>query len=231
MSLQKALRAGRERRDITWTDAATNLVFDGNSIVAGAHATTTPNRLPGRVCAYPPISGGITSPTNLGINGQTTQMMNGLNGGSAADVDGAWVGGKTNVLVAWEGTNSNGGPTAAAAMQSYVANRLAANAWIVVLIGTIPRYEGTDPDGYNNRLVEYNRICSASWKSWGCAAYVDPRPKGGPFDLPDWTLASFERAQTVALYSTSDTAGVRTHLSDAGFAYVGRLVAAALRRL
>ncbi len=228
MSISQILRTGKVRLAIDWSQA--HIIFDGDSLMA-SHASSVGNRIPGRVVAYPPVSGASTS-SMLAIGGQTTQDMI----DSAADVDAAFNPARTNVLITFAGTNGmlDGASMQADRMRTYIAARQAANpGLIVVLGGLIPRYETSaiSVDERNNRMVAYNAMCRANWRTWGASAFFDTRPPGGPFDLPDWTLGSFTRAETLPLWSTADTAGVYTHLSDVGAAYVARQISDALRRL
>ncbi len=223
-----ALRAGKVRRGIDWAQA--HLIFDGDSLMA-SHASSAGNRVPGRVVAYPPVNGAATS-SMLAISGQTVQDMI----DTASDVDAAFNPARTNVLITFAGTNGmiDGGAVQADRMRTYLAARKAAHPeLLVVLGGLIPRYEpGTlTVADRNERMVAYNALCRSNWRTWGADAFFDTRPAGGPFDLPDWSLGSFTRAETLPLWSTADTAGVYTHLSDVGAAYVARQISDALRRL
>lgn len=111
-------------------DSNLNLVFDGNSLIAGVGGQDIPRitakTAPLSVASHP-VSQSYDATLlvnnaayikrqtdkgiivlNLAVSGQTWQNMDGLGGSgqTSADVDGAWVSGKTNVLVLWEGTNS-----------------------------------------------------------------------------------------------------------------------------
>ena len=223
-----ALRAGKVRRGIDWAQA--HLIFDGDSLMA-SHASSVGNRVPGRVVAYPPVNSAATS-SMLAIGGQTTQDMI----DAASDVDAAFDNARTNVLITFAGTNGmiDGAAAQADRMRTYIAARKAAHPdLLVVLGGLIPRYESSaiSISDRNNYMVAYNALCQANWRTWGAAAYFNPRPAGGPFDLPDWSLESFTRSETLPLWSTADAQGVYTHLSDVGAAYVARQISDALRRL
>jgi len=219
--------------------ATHNIVFDGNSLVAGT-GSTGGKTLPVQTAKLRPVNGTLTL-TNLGIGGQTLRMMNGLDTGSSADVDAAWVSGRVNVLVVWEATNSITVTTRTAAqslqdLADYIAARQAVHTWDkVVVIGTIPRYQtGTSwasVDDINAQLDSFNASLVASPATYGATAYVDVRPVGGPFALPDYALATFERTETLPLWATTDTVGWRIHLSDAGYAYVAGLVAPKLQQV
>lgn len=149
-------------------DSTLNLVFDGNSLVAGqggaqniprCAAKTAPISTSTAVNFLPDATALAGSPTNkwqsdkgvivrnLGINGQTWRQMNGLDGGSATDVDGAYdtTAGIQNVLVAWEWTNAicNSHRTVSQVVQDatdYVTARRAAHPWAKIFTGTaLPR--------------------------------------------------------------------------------------------
>ena len=100
------------------------------------------------------------------------------------------------------------------------------------MVGNIlPRYESTSiPERFAQTLI-YNQILASNWRTWGITSFVDLRPSGGPFDLPDASVESFTRSETLPMWSTDDPAGVYTHLSNAGAAYVARRFSQALLRL
>lgn len=225
---------------LKYSDAATTVTCDGNSITNGdTHTTGTAAHYPNQLAALAPISGQFSC-LNLGISGQTTRMMNGLDGGSTADVDAAFIPGKKNILIAWEGTNSelNGrtGTQWAQDMADYVAARIAANpGWIIVLMTTLPYILSNHSQAQTNQenadIEVANNIMRANYRSWGAKAIVDLRDVGSPFHLPDYTLASFEAAGVVDLWSKVEGAGNHLHLYDTGMAYVAARCAGVLKRL
>ena len=232
MRVAQVLTQGRKRRSINWSQS--KLIFDGNSLFA-SHPTTASQRVPQRVLAAAPVNGAAAF-AMLAIGGQTTQQMI----DSAADVDAAIDPTKLNILLAWEGTNGmiDGAELQAQRMKAYLAARKAAAVakgaeMLMIVAGTIPRHEVTSISiaERNDRMVAYNKILAANWRTWGCSAYVDTRPPGGPFDLPDWSTASFTRAETLPMWSPDDAAGTYTHLSVLGALYIQALFSAALRRL
>lgn len=212
------------------------VTLDGNSIMAGAHASGfwVPQVVAARLS---PLSG-AQSVVNVAVGGHSYRMMNGLDGGSSADVDGAFDSAKFNVLSIWDGTNSVGsGRTAQQAaddLVAYIDARKAANAWgAIIVTDTVPRYEpavstawgGTNQaavDEYNRQLLRHNQILANNWRDMGITRLVQMRTNGSPFgDFPDWTLATFERPQTLPLWSTAEPSGggFHTHLSDRGFEF------------
>jgi len=218
--------------------ASHNYVMDGNSLVAGA-GSTAGLTLTTQAAKLSPLNG-TTPIINLGVGGQTARMMNGFDGGSSADIDAAFVAGRKNILLLWEGTNSIViNRTAAQALQDmsdYIAARRLANAWDkVVVIGTIPRYQTgaywADIDVLNAHLVTFNESLSASPTTYGADAYVDVRASGSPFALPDYSLATFERTETLPMWATTDTVGWRIHLSNAGYAYIAQCLSSKLKQI
>ena len=215
-----------------------NVVFDGNSLVAGQGASSGAFFLPALIGGLSPISGAFAV-TNLGVGAQTTRMMNGLDTGSAADVDGAFVAGKLNILFAWEGTNdveltALTGLQAASDMTDYIAARKAAHPWVVILLTTLPRQKSgqTQPQivAANAELDSYNAYLLANYVSMGATAVVDVRQIGSPFRFTDYTTASFD-AVAPTYYSAAESSGSYTHLRDAGYVVIAGYCAAALNAL
>jgi hypothetical protein len=169
----------------------------------------------------------------VAIGGQTVQDMI----DNPAATDAAFDATKQfNVLCCFAGTNGmiDGAEVQAQRMKTYLAARKAAHPeLLIVLGGLIPRYEASaiSIDERNNRMVEYNRLAAANWRTWGADVYVDLRPKGGRFDLPDWSWASFERPETQPIWSSADASNVDTHLSDFGHAYIEPFFTAGARCL
>lgn len=233
-----------------------NIVFDGNSLVAGQGGAQNMPRVLAKtfpVATATNIAVDATSlgtgwwessrgvrVRNLGINGQTWRQMNGLDGSSAADVDAVWVADKVNVLIAWEGTNAicNLGRTAAQAAQDaadYIAARQATHPW-VVLIGTcLPRQRATqvDTDAKNSILDAYNALLRANYPAMGAKGLFDVRQAGSRFNLADYQAATFEAAAAEAgtLWASGES-GEHVHLNSTGYIYVvDNCVIPALRRL
>lgn len=223
------------------------LVLDGNSIMAGAHASS--GYYPAEITRSLAPMSGQQATQGVAVGGHSYRMMNGLDGGSAADVDGAYDGSKYCVLSIWDGTNSIGsGRTAQQAaddLYDYIVARKAAHAWDAIIVtDTIPRWEplvsgawgGTNQTGvdeYNRQLVLHNEILAKNWRDMGITCLVQMRTGGSPFgDFPDWTYATFERQQTLPLWSTAEpVANIHTHLSNAGFEFWAYRHNAALARI
>jgi hypothetical protein len=228
---------------VRYTSAGATVTCDGNSITAGITHTSGPSAYyPAQLSALNPIRSQFVA-SNLGISGQTTRMMNGLDGGSAAGVDSKFVAGKKNILIAWEGTNTidpavagRTGAQAAQDMADYVAARLTANpGWIIIVMTTLPiirtAWSQATTDTINGNIDTANTLMKANFRTWGAKACIDLRAVGSPFNIPNYTLASFETTALLALWSSVETAGTHVHLKDAGQAFVANAVAVQLQRL
>jgi hypothetical protein len=150
-------------------DSTFNLVFDGNSLVAGVGGAQNLTRClamiapianstsvgflpaPTVVSGSPPLkyrsSKGILV-SNYGVSGQTWRQMDGLDGQPSSDIDGAFdtTAGIQNYLGTWEITNTVAGSSKRTFseciqyMQDYTAHRRAANPWKKIFTGTaLPR--------------------------------------------------------------------------------------------
>lgn len=200
-------------RGLMKPSSALNVVWDGNSLVAGSGASGSSKYLPAQTMALAPLVGSGATSVNCGVSGQSFRMMNGLDSGSAADVDAAWASGKYNVLVPWEITNTIAfyGRSVAQCVQDcidYIAARKAVHPWRVILPTALPRYGASDA-----LLVQFNALARANYRAWGADALVDIRAPGSKFDF-DGTLASgFQATQSL----WSDTSAW-VHLNDAGYA-------------
>lgn len=228
---------------LKYSASTTTVTCDGNSITAGIVHTSGPAAyFPAQLQAMAPISNQFAV-TNLGISGQTTRKMNGLDGGSVSDVNATYVNGKKNVLFALEGTNSRDianrtGEQMAQDLADYVADRLALHAdWIIALPTVLPFIRAGDSqavtDADNAAIDTLNALIRANYRAWGAKALVELRGPGSPFNLPDYTLASFETPALLALWATTATeaAGTHIHLRDSGMTFIAQAYAATLRRL
>jgi hypothetical protein len=153
-------------------NSGVNIIFDGNSLVAG-FGSTAGNTMPEQMMRLPPLLGSGATMSNVGIGGQTTAQMT----STATDVDGAWVSGKTNILVCWEMTNSvhvgsRTGVQAAEDLAAYVAARRAAHPLLVLSMTTLPRLGDATQCQY---LVDANNYLLANYRSMGIDAVVDVR--------------------------------------------------------
>lgn len=194
-------------------DSNLNIVFDGNSLIAGQGGA---QNIPRCVAKIAPIAtstavgylpdatstgtGKWTSNkgvrvTNLGVNGQTWRQMNGLDGYSSADVDGAFdaATGIQNVLGTWEITNTatlskRTVSQIAGDMQGYTTARRAAHPWAKIFTGTaLPRMNSaTDQsivDADNLLIDQVNAYLLANYQALGFDAVFDVRKAGTYFDM------------------------------------------------
>lgn len=213
---------------------ATNVVFHGNSLMAGVYSTAT---MPQRVQALPPISGQLTV-TNIGRPGYTWDNLS----ADAGNVDALYVAGKTNILVVWEGTNTikNNGFNGLACYNnaaSYTAARLALHPWWVIHMTTLPcRYSSftdSDADAMQVGIADYNALLRANFGTIGAKALVDLGQPGGPFVPPpnNSTAAFSAMTRAGSTIWTPAEPGQWVHINDNGYAGVADMVALALRRL
>ena len=206
--------------------ATVKVVFDGNSLVQGVGATSTP--LP---TAFSSLVPGVASVTNLGGSGRTWRQMNGLDSGSAAAVDAAFDTSKTNVLFAWETTNTvfNTGRSAAQTIQDatdYIAaRRLAHPGWRIVLLTSIPRQPGLIP---NQTMATVDAAFLGNYRAIGADAVVNVRRPGSYFNFADYSDATF--ANDPSGY-WSEAAGGRVHLRDSAYQLIAGWCREAFKRL
>jgi len=209
-----------------YSGAAANVVFDGNSLVAGFQASSSNMAMPAQMSRLPPLNGGVNV-TNIGVSGQTINQMRGR---GTQYADGSYVTGKKNILLAWEGTNTicnNGsaktGLAAAADMATYVQERLAAHpGWFIVMMTTLPRFgiEAWSIADGNAQLQAYDDYLRANWRAMGCKALVDVRA-GGVFVYTGTTMDS-----KMAPYMAETI-----HCNDTGYGLVAQYCADVLKRL
>ena len=213
---------GRSRLSIGST---TNIVWDGNSLFVGTPGANG-NGVPVKTEEIAPIVGSGASTTNVAVGGQTWRMMDGLDGGSSADVDAAYDSeASANILIAWETTNAvwagRTGQQCYDDAAAYIANRLATNGgWRIVMLTALPRLGSVAQCG---RLVDFNDLAKAGYRSIGVDVLVDVRGTG-VFDFLGTDVSQF--AASEAYWS-----GDHVHLTEAGAAYVAQLVALGIRRL
>ena len=206
--------------------AAVKVVFDGNSLVQGVGATSTP--LP---AAFASLVPGVASVSNLGGSGRTWRQMNGLDGGSSAAVDAAFDPAKKNVLFAWETTNSvfNAGRSAAQTIQDatdYIAARKYVHpGWRIVLLTSIPRQPGL---AGNQAMASVDAAFLANYRAMGADAVVNVRRQGSYFNFADYTDATFANDPNGYW---SEAAGGRVHLRDPAYQLIAGWCREAFKRL
>jgi hypothetical protein len=204
-----------------------NIVWDGNSLVAGAGADNT-TRCSAQVANLPPVAGSGAATANIGVSGQTWRQMNGLDSGLTTDVESAWISGKKNVLICWETRNSIfTGRTWQQAVQDgidYIAARRLSKVWhSVILINCLPSYA---LDGKAEALDSANAYMAANFRAMGADILIDVQTPGSPFRFTGNSMLPFQLTQSLWAETSN-----WTHLNAAGYAIVAGLVAGALRRL
>ncbi len=100
----------------------------------------------------------------------------------------------------------------------------------------IPRYElstvsGKSSDLCNAAMDATDAELRKNYKLYGIDAICDLRGNGSPFDLPDYTNASFETAAASGYYALSDAANKHIHLQDLGFTFVANRLSQVLKTL
>lgn len=172
---------------LTFTNAATNIVLDGNSIMAGSQLPQPQDKIGAQLMALPPISGAMTH-KNLAVGGYTFQQM--LR--TVAKVHAAFEAGKQNILFVLEGCNTSTGnsafgdgpstgPQLVAHCQAYLdAVKAAHPEWrIFLLTATAVRVEQNITDTVNPPIDYFNDYIRANYAAMGCEGVVDTRPSGG----------------------------------------------------
>ncbi len=222
---------------LKYTLATTNVVFHGNSLIAGT-GTTVSGAMPYQVQRLPGINNKFTV-VNLGINGQNLVQM--LTTGTNS-VDPLFDPTKKNVLVVWEGHNtmnslSYTGAQAYEALKTYTNARLSLNPWLIVHMTLMPaRYLNTSDataNSLNTRFNDYNDLLRAGYKEMGAKLLVDVRQAGSPFMTPpDYSIESFNDITTSnqTVWSLVDNRQW-VHLNNVGYAVIAQMVAATLRRM
>lgn len=217
------------RPTVRWGGPTANIVFDGNSLVAGnVMASPSTQNIAAQLTPMAPLNGAVTV-TNIGVGGQTIANMRSR---GAQYADGHYVVGKKNVLIVWEGTNSicnttMTGQAAGDAMAAYCADRLAAHPdWIIVLMTTIPRFDvssGTwSVAQANAELLKYDAYLKANWRAMGAKKVVDVRAAG---------LFVYPPGATSMPSAMSPYMLENIHYNPAGGAILAGYVADALKRL
>lgn len=211
---------------VKYSGSAVNIIFDGNSLVAGFQASSSNMAMPAQMSRLSPLNGAVDV-TNIGVSGQTINQMRAR---GAQYADASYVGGKKNIYFPFEGTNTvcnNGsGKTGRAAASDYEAliqERLAAHPdLVVVAMTTIPRFgiEAWSIAEGNAQLQAFDDYVRANWRSMGCKALVDVRA-GGIFVYTGTTMDP-----KMAPYMAE-----AIHCNDTGYGLVAQYCADVLKRL
>lgn len=208
---------------LQYAAATTNVYFSGNSIVAG-NGLTSAQAPPGVMGTLAPLAAAGLTVANLGHSGDTWEALTTL-----TDMDSAFAAGKTNVLLAMETVNSlniNTVEQCIVAAKAYIAARLAAHPTVkIVLVTAIPYTSAVTTQAIANAdIISVNQAFLANHRAWGCAACVDLRATGSPFD----NFSTYAAAEFTAtgLYQSD---GV--HPNAAGAALIAQMCVNRLRLL
>lgn len=228
------------------------VICHGNSLTVGTGAPAGQDYVT-QLNGMAPLAGSGLAAANKGVGGQSINIPSAPGGdmmtSGPSNVDALLVAGKTNVLIAWEGTNQlvNGGAnaaTAAAAMQAYVAARLAAASTAgkklrVLLLTMPPGYSvaqgaaSNDANAllWNQAADAYNNALRANYKAWGAHGLADiPLLIPGMKALLDKVRAG--NAVTLGDFGSSGLyAADNLHLVAATYTLIAQAVANALRRM
>jgi lysophospholipase L1-like esterase len=219
----------RTSNKIQYTLNSHNIVFDGNSIFAGVGAGTNEARIDwnvgfniGPAAMKSAVGQYQISANNVAIAGQTDAQIR----SNATDIQSKFVAGRQNIIIYFEGTNSIAtgvtGVTAAQTALGYCADRKADNpAWLIMLVGTIPR--GGVTLTQKQYFYDYNNYLKNNL-SPHADLYVDLQLPNSPFNLSDWSDAAMD---ATGYYASPD----RTHPSPAGHKYIAERICEGLRRL
>jgi lysophospholipase L1-like esterase len=208
--------------------ASLNLVCDGNSLTAGTGGYPWPSGLREQYPEFYPMTF-----RNIAQPGHTTLQL------AQHGADSFWVDGMTNVLVVWEGTNSiavnRTAVQAAQDMADYIAARLAAHPWRIVVGTCLPRQTAagqTETTALNAALDTYNGLLRANYRAWGAKALFDVRSAGSAFNPVDYSMSSFEALAANTGYWTAGETNNHIHLSSAGYTHlIPNFIIPAIKRL
>lgn len=199
-----------------------NIVIGGNSIPAGLGTRAMGCNWANMLAGSPPMSGSGATVFGAAIDGRSWAQLP----QDSSIYDNAWIAGKINILVIQETTNSiqqsaiGGNSTTSPQVavndaNNFLSARRAAHPWIIAIVSTIPRYDGThtqaDNDLFNVNMLAADALMKNNLASVNADYFIDVRSGNSPWNFPDWTPASFAAAQ--AYYN--ETAGW-THPSYAG---------------
>lgn len=223
-------------RPKTLLGAATNSVWDGNSLCQGLGGTNY--FAPADILHTLPMTRDGTF-TNCGLGGQNWYDMV----ATPNDVDNAWVAGKTNLLFLWEHINTlyadsaiyYGDTTAATqclvTVKNYTAARRALHPWYIIMLSSIPvqvvASDITRRTNFNTQLAGVDAAIAANPSYYGVDAIVNLRQVGSPFNFPDYTDASFLASGPI----WHEAVGQVVHLNDAGKLIVANMVEERLHNL
>ena len=199
------------------------VVCHGDSLTRGENASAGLGTATGTT--YPAVLARILGPTwrvtNLGTGGWTLDLMTGE---APKKVDPLYDPMLTkNVLIIFAGTNDLGGSRAGAAttfgkLKAYCQARKAAHPWRI-LVCTLPMagYPRVYPADFDTQAVQYGAMIRRNWRSFA----------DGLIDLQaDFRLGVPGAERNSQYFNSRDF----THLTDEGYAIVGKAAAAAVKR-
>ena len=198
------------------------VVCHGDSLTRGENASAGLGTATGTT--YPAVLARTLGPawrvTNVGTSGWTIDL---LTGEASEKVDPLYDPQLTrNVLIIFAGTNDLGGAresagTAFGKLTAYCRARKAAYPWrILVVTPPMAAYPRVYPADFDAQMVQYDALIRRNWRSFA-DGIVDVQA--------DFRLGAPGAERSPAYFSSRDF----THLTDAGYAIVGRDAAAAVR--
>jgi len=214
--------------------ATHNIVFDGNSLVAGAGAST--QYLANKVHSFPILSSSGLSVKSFGIGSQTFANMS----SNHSDIDSSFVSGRRNILICWEGTNSiyfgRTGDQAASDGADYVNSVKSLNpSWEVYVLTTIPRRQirnnGDSIEIFNFILEDYDSQIRSNWRSLGFNGFIDLREKGSPFRFTGYSTSDFANIDAYLASGEKSTNAFSVHLNASGYDLVAKFIEQKLRSI
>ena len=197
-----------------------------NAVVAASGTSLVAMIDPWLINPIPPINSQFTV-SNFGVNGQG---IGGARGGAATKEDTVFNPAKKNIILFWGAINSlvlEGltGQQAFDQVALYVQERLAIHPeWKIILTTETPAYgsNGAVPlqstvNANNARIDDYNVLLRNKYRETGAVGLADMRYPGSPFNLPDYTYASFTAIDPLW---DAGLANYRVHFSQLGYSSI-----------
>ncbi len=200
------------------------VVCHGDSLTRGENASSGLGTATGTT--YPAVLARTLGPawrvTNVGTGGWTIGLMTGE---APRKVDALFDPHLAeNVLIVFAGTNDLGGAresagTAFGKLTAYCRARKAAHPWrILVVTPPVAAYPRVYPADFDAQMVQYGALIRRNWRSFA-DGIVDVQA--------DFRLGAPGAERNPVYFNSHDF----THLTDAGYAIVGRDAASAVVRL